>query len=72
MSGFGGAEEAGEGELVGEFLKVGHGRVVDERRLDGRVGDWEEECGCGIDEICLECSQDVQLEVSFVLQVSAR
>lgn len=56
MGGFGGAEEAGEGELVGEFLKVGHGRVVDEGRLDGRVGGWEEECGCGVDEICLKCS----------------
>ena len=56
MGGFGGAEEAGEGELVGEFLKVGHGRVVDEGRLDGRVGGLEEECGCGVDEICLKCS----------------
>jgi hypothetical protein len=72
VSGFGGAEEAGEGELIGEFLKVGHGRVVDEGCLDGRIEDRQEECRCGVDEICLECSQEVQLKVGFVLQVSAR
>ena len=38
MGGFGGAEEAREGELVGEFLKIGHGRVIDEGSVVGGVG----------------------------------
>ena len=72
MGGFGGAEEAREGELIGEFLKVRYGCVVNKGCLNGRIGNGEEECGCGVDEICLKCSQELQLEVGLVLQVSAR
>lgn len=65
---FGGAEEAREREGRGEFLEVGDGRVVDETGRVGGGGEWEEEGGCGIEEVGLEGGEEVCLVVGFVLE----